>query len=346
MNISTIPFGEIDGRQITLFTLANDYKMSLKITNYGGIVTSIQVPDRSGNIEDVVLGFDNLDDYCKNEPYFGAIIGRFANRIAGGTFNIENKHYKLTRNHGNIHLHGGEKGFDKVIWQANEIKQDDVVGIRLIYNSPDKEEGYPGNVDVEVTYELANSNEFRITYRATTNQPTHVNLTQHSYFNLSGDPDNDILNNYLWIDANRYTEVNSDLIPTGKFINVSGTPFDFTQSRRIGCRIDQIEGGYDHNFEINNSGNALKKAAIVRDSKSGRKMEVFTTQPGLQFYTANFGDKPVRGKNNRTYKNYSGFCLEAQHFPDTPNQPAFPSTLLKPGELYLHKTIYRFGITS
>ncbi len=344
MTIKKEVLGKTDGKQIFLYTLKNKNGMTVKITNYGGIVTSLLVPDKNGKFDDVVLGFDNLDDYLEGHPYFGAIIGRYGNRIANGKFMLNGEEYDLAINNGNNHLHGGIKGFDKVIWNTKKMQKMDAVGLRMSYFSEDGEEGYPGNLGVVIIYSLTNKNELMIRYQATTDKATPVNLTHHSYFNLAGAGNGDILKHELMINADKYTIVNDELIPTGELINVKGTPFDFTSSKKIGKEISNVEGGYDHNFVLNNYSGEIRKVVEVFDPISGRKMEVFTSEPGVQFYTGNFLDGTEIGKNNKVYKKHYGFCLETQHFPDSPNQPDFPSTILNPGEVYSHKTIYQFSV--
>jgi len=343
MRIKKEKFGQVGNEQVDLYTLTNGNGMMVKITNYGGIITSIEVPDKNGDTDDVVLGFDNLADYRKESPYFGAIVGRYANRIAAGHFTLDGKEYHLAINNGNNHLHGGLKGFDKVIWKATEIRNENNIGLQLSYMSKDMEEGYPGNLNVKVKYLLDKNNNLKVEYEATTDKPTYVNLSQHSYFNLAGKSGRDILDQYLWIDADRYTVVDKELIPIGELRSVTGTPMDFTRPLPIGGRIENVPGGYDHNYVLN-SGDSLAKVAEVIDSVSGRKMEVFTNEPGIQFYSGNFLDGSITGKYGVVYRKNFGLCLEAQHFPDSPNHPEFPSTLLKPGEIYMQETVYKFGI--
>lgn len=335
------PFGTLaDGREVFLYTLTNKNGMEVQITNYGGTVTSISTPDRNGNFDNVVLGFDSLKKYTAGVPYFGAIIGRYGNRIEDGTFSIDGTQYQLATNDGDNHLHGGEQGFDKVLWDA--VAQDDG-SLKLSYLSKDGEEGYPGNLDVTVVYTLTNENELKIEYEATTDKATPVNLTNHSYFNLSGHPDSTILDHQLKINANQYTPVNDELIPTGELASVEGTPFDFTEFHRIGARIDQVEGGYDHNWVLNQgAGDSLFHAATLYDPGSGRQMKVFTEEPGLQFYSGNFLDGSLKGPDGTPFVKHAALCLETQHFPNSPNEPEFPSTILRPGETYQTTTIYKF----
>ena len=321
--------------------------MEVTIANYGGAITAIKVPDRKGEFGDVVLGFNTLAEYLKNPRYFGAIIGRHANRIARGEFSLSGKTYRLTQNNGPNHLHGGNKGFDKVVWDAQEETGHAEAQLRLNYESADGEEGYPGNLSAAVTYKLLSTNELRIDYRATTDQDTIVNLTNHSYFNLAGS--DTILTHELMINADRFTPVAEDLIPTGEIREVRDSPMDFTRSVSIGATItekyDQLNftGGYDHNFVLTKSDESLRLAARVYEATSGRILEVLTTQPAIQFYSGNFLDGSVAGKGGTVYKKYAGFCLEPQHYPDSPNHPAFPTTVLKPGEEYSQTSVFRFS---
>jgi aldose 1-epimerase len=333
---------------VELYTLTNAKGVEAKIMTYGGIVVSLKVPDRHGKLGDVVLGYDNLEGYLKSNPFFGCIVGRYGNRIANGKFTLNGKPYTLARNNGENHLHGGLKGFDKVVWKAKEIKSPTGVGLSLSYVSKDGEEGYPGNLSVTVVYTLTNANELKIAYTATTDKATVVNLTQHSYFNLAGE--GDILKHELMINGNRFTPVNQTLIPTGELRSVKGTPMDFTKPFAIGARIEQQDEqlkfgrGYDHNWVINSSPGKLALAARAYEPTTGRVMEVYTTEPGVQFYTGNFLDGSITGKGGQVYQQRYGFCLETQHFPDSPNQPKFPSTTLKPGQRYATTTSYRFSV--
>jgi aldose 1-epimerase len=343
MSIKKEPFGKVDNKEVFLYILKNENGMVVKITNYGGIVTSISAPDKTGKFDDVVLGYDNLDGYLKETPYFGAIVGRYGNRIAKGSFTIDGKKYSLAINNGPNSLHGGIKGFDKVVWDAEQFEKKDGVGIKLHYLSKDGEEGYPGNLDTYVTYTLTNDNELRIDYSATTDKATPVNLTHHSYFNLGGTSGKDILNHTLFIDADKYTVVDETQIPTGELRDVTGTPMDFRKPVTVGSRINDVEGGYDHNYVLNNNGKIAKVAELF-DSVSGRCMDVSTTEPGMQFYTGNFLDGSITGTKGIVYNKHFGLCLETQHFPDSPNHPEFPNTILRPGEKYTQTTIYKFGI--
>ncbi len=344
------PYGTLaDGTVVESFTLTNPSGMSVSAITYGAIITSLQVPDRSGKLEDVVLGFDSLDGYLKGTAYFGAVIGRYGNRIGGAKFALDGQTYPLAANNGPNSLHGGLKGFDKVVWQGEPFERDGNAGVVFTYTSPDGEEGFPGTLSVQVTYTLTGKNELAIDYRATTDKPTVVNLTQHSYFNLRGDGSGDVLGHELIIDADRYSNVDKDLIPLDDPVTVAGTPFDFRTSTAIGARIDaddeqlRLGSGYDHNYAINRSGPGLVRAARVVEPKSGRTMEVFTTEPGVQLYTANHLDG-VRGKAGHVYNKRNAFCLETQHYPDSPNKPSFPSTTLRPGETYESRTVYAFGV--
>ena len=340
-------FGVTQGQQpVELYTLTNASGVEARIMTYGGTVVSLKVPDRQGRLADVVLGYETLEGYLKNSPYFGAIIGRYGNRIGKGTFSLNGKQYTLSKNNGENTLHGGIKGFGTVVWKAKEVKSKDGVGLELTYLSKDGEEGFPGNLSVTVVYTLTNQNELKIEYSATTDKTTVVNLTNHSYFNLAGE--GSILKHELMINASRFTPVDAGLIPTGELRSVKGTPMDFTQLAVIGTRIDQQDEqltfgrGYDHNWVLNNATGKLALAARAYEPVSGRVMEVLTTEPGLQFYSGNFLDGSITGKGGQVYKQRSGFCLETQHFPDSPNKPGFPSTVLRPGQTYSTATIYKF----
>jgi aldose 1-epimerase len=339
--ISKTPFGQVDGKKIDLHTLSSD-QMIVRITNFGGIVTSVLVPDREGKLDDVVLGFDSLKNYVDVHPYFGCIVGRYANRIAGGKFILDGKSYQLAKNIGENHLHGGIIGFDKKVWVAAESRQGEEAGIELSYISPDGEEGYPGELKVRVIYSITSDMELKIRYFAETTRPTPINLTHHGYFNLKGAGNGDMLNHELMIIADRYNVVNDQLLPTGELRNVTGTPMDFRQSRLIGSDMALVDGGYDHNFVLNSNGD-INKAAVLSDASTGRWMEIYTSQPGMQFYGGNFLDGTLTGKNGKIYKKHYGLCLETQHFPDSPNQPDFPNVILRPGETFQSITIYKFG---
>lgn len=345
VEINSTTFGTTSfGEAVRLFTLTNDQGMEIRITNYGGIVVSIKVPDRIGQFDDVVLGHDSLEGYLNHSRYFGALIGRHANRIARGRFALDGIEYRLSTNNGANHLHGGMRGFDKVVWTPREIED----GLELRYASPDGEEGYPGNVEAIVTYTLTESNELRIDYRATTDRKTIVSLTNHSYFNLAGG--GTILGHELQINADAFTPVAHGLVTTGEILCVQDTPMDFRSPTAIGRHIDdddeqlQHAGGYDHNFVLRDQSAAMTPAAVLFDPSAGRKLEIFTTEPGMQFYSGNFLDGSIIGKNGRAYVRHSGCCLEAQHFPDSPNHPNFPSTVLQPGEEYRQTTVHRFSV--
>ncbi len=342
MNMKKILFGNVDGRQVFEFTLTNKNGIEVKILNYGGIVTKLIVPDKNGNFEDIVLGYDSLQDYVKDTPYFGAIVGRYGNRIAKGRFTIDGQTYNLACNNGQNHLHGGIKGFDKIVWDAEDFIKPEAAGVVLSYLSSDYEEGYPGNLKVKITYTLTNENELKIDYDAQTDKPTQLNLTHHSYFNLKGEGSGDVLGHQIQILADRFTPVDEGLIPTGELKEVAGSAMDFRTPATIGSRIAQVEGGYDHNYVLNNSDGKMRLVAEVTEPKTGRKMEVYTDQPGIQFYSGNFLDGSNIGKGGKPYKKHFGFCLETQHFPDSPNHANFPSTLLRPGEIYKTQTIYKF----
>jgi aldose 1-epimerase len=337
-----------DGQSIDLYTLTNKNGMQVAITNFGGIVVRIKVADRNGKAEDVVLGYDSLDGYVSDKAYFGAIVGRYGNRIAQGKFALDGATYTLARNNGENSLHGGTKGFNKAVWAAREVAAKDGPSVELKYTSKDGEEGYPGNLAVKVVYTLTDRNELKIDYSATADKKTVLNLTNHSYFNLNP-AGSDILQHILMIDADRFTPVDSGLIPTGELKGVVGTPFDFRKPTAIGARIEQddeqikLGKGYDHNFVLNKRGKGVELAARVVEPTTGRVLEVLTDQPGVQFYSGNFLDGTVRGKSSKVYSRRSAFCLETQHFPDSPNHPKFPTTELKPGEKYQSTTIYKFS---
>jgi len=349
VNVGRNPFGALpDGRAVEIFTISNAAGMQVRTIPYGAIVVSIKVPDRAGAMGDVVLGFDALDGYLKQPPYFGAVVGRYGNRIAKGVFAIDGTTFRLAVNNGPNHLHGGVKGFDKLLWRGEMFLRGGEAGVIYSLTSPDGDEGYPGTLNVKVTYTLSAGNTLTVDYDATTDKPTVVNLTQHSYFNLGGG--GDILNHRLTIDADRFTPVDATLIPTGELAPVEGTPFDFRQPALIGARIDadheQIRngGGYDHNWVLNGTPPALRHAAKLEDPASGRTLDVSTTEPGLQFYSGNFLDGTLTGKGGRVYQKRAALCLETQHFPDSPNHPDFPSTVLRPGARYQSKTVFAFGV--
>jgi aldose 1-epimerase len=341
------PFGTVNGNAVELFTLTNKNGVEVRAISYGAIIASINTPDRTGAMGDIVLGFNALDGYLGDHPFFGAIVGRYGNRIAKGRFTIDGAEYKLATNNGPNHLHGGNKGFDKQVWRAELMPGN---GIAFTYTSADGEEGYPGTLAVEVAYRLTDDNQLFVDYEARTDKATHVNLTQHSYFNLAGEGSGDILGHQLTIDADRYTPVDDTLIPTGELAAVEGTPFDFRTPTAIGARIDAVHPqikvgpGYDHNWVLNRSASGLQRAARVLEPTSGRTLEVATTEPGMQFYAGNFLDGKLVGKSGRPYGRRSGLCLETQHYPDTPNHANFPTTLLKPGEEYKSRTVFTFGV--
>lgn len=347
-SVTSSPWGSTQaGTAVDLWTLKNKNGMTANIATYGGIIVSLTAPDRHGKLADVVLGKETLADYEAGHPFFGCITGRYANRIAGAKFTLDGVEHVITRNGNGKHtLHGGKVGFDKKVWKAKPIEKADAVGIALLYASPDGEEGYPGELSCAVTYLLTDANELSIDYHATTTKPTVVNLTNHSYFNLAGEGSGTALDHELTIHADQYTATDDDLIPTGELASVKGTPLDFTTPHAISARIEADftplkQGmGYDHNFIVNGTG--LRPAARVRDPQSGRIMEVFTTNPAVQLYTANHL-KDVKGKHGHVYQRRDALCLETQHFPDSPNQPSFPSTVLRPGETYHHQTLFRFS---
>jgi aldose 1-epimerase len=336
-------WGEADGKKVYLYTLTNKNGVEVKISNYGGTVTSWVTPDKNGNKSSIVLGFDSLSGYLAKPPYFGATVGRYGNRIAKGIFKIDSITYKLATNNGENHLHGGNKGFDKVVWDATPAA-DSSASLRLNYLSKDGEEGYPGNLKVTVTYTLSDDNELLIDYSAETDKATPVNLTNHSYFNLTGDASKTILDHSLQVNADKYTPVDKGLIPTGELKAVAGGPFDFLQPHKIGERIAAVDGGYDHNFVLTRKTKELELVATLSDSVSGRKLEVYTEEPGLQFYSGNFLDGTIKTSNGKAIQQHAALCLETQHFPDSPNKPAFPTTILKPGEKYHTVTKYKVRI--
>lgn len=348
--VTKTSFGQTtDGQAVDLYTLTNSSGLTLSVMNYGGIVVKLATPDKQGKLADVVLGFDSLSSYIAGSPFFGALIGRYGNRIAKGKFKLDGAEYTLAKNNGENALHGGVKGFDKVWWQIEEIPSAEGAAIKLTYLSKDGEEGYPGNLRAEVTYTLTDQNEWKITYQATTDKKTVVNLTQHTYFNLTGDATKDILGHEVMLAADKFLPVDKGLIPTGELKPVAGTPFDFTKPATIGSRIGdkdaQLETGkgYDHCFVLNGKTDSLRLAASVYEPTTGRTVEVLTTEPGIQFYTGNFLDGTKIGKGGVPYAFRHGFCLETEHFPDSPNQSAFPSVVLEPGQTYKTTTVYKFG---
>jgi len=346
LDVSAAPFGETQaGEKVTIYTLTNAHGLRARVMEYGAILVSLEVPDRAGTLADVVLGFDALEPYLKGHPLFGSTVGRYANRIANAGFKLDGAEHRLTRNAGKNHIHGGgSKRFDKVAWKGYPFKRENEAGVRLAHLSLDGEEGFPGNLNCIVTYTLTNENELKIGYEATTDKPTIVNLTNHSYFNLAGAGNGDVLGHELTIHAPWYTPAGEGLIPTGEIHSVKGTPLDFTEPRKIGARIGELTEtrGYDHNYVLDSSYGALVPAARVYDPASGRVMEARTTEPGMQLYTAN-GMRGIKGKGGKGYNQHSGFCLETQHFPDSPNKPHFPSTVLRPGQRFESTTVFQFS---
>jgi len=345
--IETQPFGKMaDGRAAQIYTLHNG-AVTVRITNYGGRIVSVLAPDHSGKTADVVLGFSTLEEYLKDASFQGALIGRYGNRIAKGQFSLDGHAYSLPRNNGENHLHGGPGGFYTKLWTPTVRHEKDGDALELTYTSPDGEEGYPGTLQAKVVYSLEDGGRLRLDYSATTDKPTVVNLTNHAYFNLAGEGSGDILGQEMQVEADKFTPVDETLIPTGELKAVAGTPFDFTKATAIGARIGApdpqltIGKGYDHNFVLR-AGTGLRLAARVTEPRGGRVLEVLTTEPGLQFYSGNFLDGSLKGKSGKPYAFRSAFCVEAQHFPDSPNQPSFPSVVLKPGETYRQTTVYRF----
>jgi len=355
IDISSRKFGKLeDGREVELFRLINKNGMQVEITNYGGIIIKLLVPNLKGELKDVVLGYDSLEEYISDKNYFGALVGRYANRISGAEFEIEGRKYPLDANEKSSEnvccLHGGNKGFNSVLWDAEITDHKENKALKLSYFSPDGESGFPGNLDVNVYYILREDNKLVIEYEAETDAPTAVNLTNHSYFNLKGHGNGVISDHLIYINADNFTPVDKSLIPTGEIRNVKDTPFDFSAINEIGKMMDledeqlKIAGGYDHNFVLNKEGSEFDLAAGVIDTISGIKMEVYTTEPGVQFYTGNFLEKSTKGKSSKEYKEQSGFCLETQHYPDSPNIDKFPSVLLMPGDKYHSKTVFDFKL--
>jgi len=344
MSIKTESFGKTpDGREVDLYTLTNPDGLRARITNYGAILVSLEVPDRDGKLADITLGYDTLDGYLTRHPYFGATVGRYANRIGGASFKLDDVEYRLAANNGPNHLHGGIKGFDKVVWKAEDVTaENDKATVKLIYLSKDGEEGYPGNLSCTVTYTLTKDDELKISYEAETDKTTIINLTNHSYWNLAGQGTGDILGHQVTLNADKYTPVDEGLIPTGEIRSVKDSPMDFTKPMTIGSRIGQVGSGYDHNYVLNSGGGTLALCARVYEPTSGRVMEIHTIEPGIQFYTGNFLDGSITGKSGKVYNKHYGFCLETQHFPDSPNKPDFPSVVLKPGQKYTTVTVHKF----
>jgi aldose 1-epimerase len=349
--VTTAPFGALpSGDTVHLYTLTNTHGTEVRVMDYGGIIVSLRTRDRTGALGDIVLGFDSLSGYLRSSPYFGALVGRYANRIAHGRFDLDGAGYTLAVNNGPNTLHGGLVGFDKVLWRGDTRQDSSGVGLVLRYTSKDGEEGYPGTLKVQATYTLTDRDELSIEYLATTDKATPVNLTQHSYFNLGGDGSGDVLGHVVTIHADRFVPVDPTLIPTGSLLPVDGTPFDLRQGAALGAHIGDPDsqlknaGGYDHTFVLNRAGPGLVPAAHVVEPASGRTLDVATTEPGIQLYTGNFLDGTLSGKHGHVYGRRNGFCLETQHFPDSPNQPGFPSTILRPGTEYRSRTVYAFGV--
>jgi aldose 1-epimerase len=345
------PFGKMsDGVLVDLYTMTNSNGISAAITTYGGRVVSLKTPDKKGTAGDIILGFDSLDGYLADNPYFGALIGRYGNRIGKAQFTLNGKLYKLVANDGPNSLHGGKVGFDKDLWSGLDKSTTDTASVELRYTSKDMEEGYPGELATIITYSLTPQNELKIEYKATTGRDTVLNLTNHTYWNLAGAGQGDILGHQLTIPASKFTPVDATLIPTGELKSLDGSPFDFRTATAIGARINaddqqlKFGKGYDHNYVLDSTDGSLARCALVHDPNSGRTMEVLTTQPGLQFYTGNFLDGKIKGKGGNVYPFRGALCLETQHFPDSPNKPAFPTTILKPGEEYKHTTVYKFSV--
>lgn len=342
-----------DGTPVEQYVLRNSHGMQATVITYGATLQALEVPDKHGKVEDVVLGFDDVQGYETGKAYFGATIGRFGNRLANGAFELDGKRYQVPQNDGSNALHGGPQGFDKYVWKARPTQGKDSVGVTLTYRSADGEMGFPGNLETEVTYSLNDRNELRIDYKASTDKPTVLNLTNHSYFNLAGAGNGDVLQQLATLHASRYTPVNGTLIPTGELAAVAGTPMDFTKPTAIGKNIkanhpqlkfaEPKQGGFDFNWVLDAKGDLGKLAADVSDPQSGRRLQLYTTEPGVQFYTSNFLDGSVKGKAGKTYAHWSAFTLETQHYPDAPNQPGFPSTRLDPGKTYTQNTVFRFS---
>ncbi|MCS7305766.1 MAG: galactose mutarotase [Thermoguttaceae bacterium] len=346
MELRQEPFGKVEGKQVDLYILSNRNGLRVKLMSYGATITAVEVPDRQGKVDNITLYLDTLEDYLKGHPFFGSTVGRYANRIAFGRFTIEGVTYQLATNNNRHHIHGGRKGFDKYVWRAEPIQGEDFVGVAFSHTSPDGDENYPGTLQVKATYILTNQNELRMIFEATTDKPTHVNICNHAYWNLAGAGAGTILDHIMMLNADKYLPVDKELIPLGDPEPVFGTAMDFlTEPKTIGSRIHQVPGGgYDHCYVLRKDApGKMSLAARVVEPKSGRVMEVYTTQPGVQFYTGNFLDGSLRaGRHN--YPKHAGFCLETQHFPDSPNRPSYPSTLLRPGQTYREETIHKFSL--
>jgi aldose 1-epimerase len=348
MSITKKPYGKAkDGQRVDLYTCTNAKGLVVQLTNYGATVVSVETPDKNGKLANITLGFPSLDGYLARHPYFGSTVGRYGNRIAGGKFQLDGKEYTLATNNGPNHLHGGLKGLDAVVWSAQEVQSPAAVGVVFTYRSPDGDEGYPGNLDLTVTYSLTKNNELRIDYVATTDKPTVLNLTNHCYWNLGGAGSGDILKHQLTLTADKYLPIDDTSIPTGKAADVKGSPFDFTTPHAIGERIGELKKdphktkGYDHCYVLRGQSGKLEVAARVKDPASGRVMEISTTEPGIQLYCGNFLGG---GTGEAGYKQHDAFCLETQHFPDSPNQPSFPSTVLRPGQIFRSTTVHKFSV--
>jgi aldose 1-epimerase len=343
MSVRKEPFGQTtDGKGVDIYTLTNANGLRARITNYGAILVSLEVPDRNGKLADITLGYDALDGYIKRGSFFGATVGRYANRIGGAGFVLNGIEYELAANNGENHIHGGKKGFDKVVWNAEQVETADAVGVKLTYLSKDGEEGYPGNLDCTIVYTLTSNDELKISYEAETDKTTVINLTNHSYYNLAGQGNGDILGHEIMLNADSYTVVDKGLIPTGEIRSVKDSPMDFTSPMSIGSRIGQVGKGYDHNYVLNSGGGSRALCARVYEPTSGRVMEVHTTEPGVQLYTGNFLNGSITGKDGKVYNKHYAFCLETQHFPDSPNKPDFPSVVLEPGQKYTTVTVHKF----
>ena len=344
MTVEKTAYGKLpDGRQVDLYTLTNANGLRAKLISFGAILAGLELPDRDGKLADVTLGHDTLDEWRKDAAYMGATVGRYGNRIAKGQFSLDGKTYKLATNNGPNHLHGGKVGFNKVLWDAEEVRSGNAVGVQFTYRSKDGEEGYPGKLTATAVYTLTNDNELRAEFAATTDKPTVVNLVHHSYWNLGGAAAGDILGHVLMLNADQYTPVDETLIPTGELKAVKGTPLDFTTPTAVGKRIAKVKGGYDHNYVLRGERGKMRLAARVVEPKSGRVLEIHTDQPGIQFYSGNFLGDGMKGKGGIPYPKHHGLCLETQHYPDSPNKPAFPSVVLRPGETYRHIMIHRFS---
>ncbi|MCB9921593.1 MAG: galactose mutarotase [Planctomycetaceae bacterium] len=345
MSITKTSFGKTeDGQEIDLYTCTNANGLVVKLTNYGAIVVSVETPDRDGKLANITLGFDRLDGYLQRHPYFGATVGRYCNRIAKGKFTLDGREYTLATNNGENHLHGGDAGFDKQVWKAEEVNTDAGVGVRFSRRSVDGEEGYPGNLDVTATYTLTNANELHMEFTAQTDKATPCNLTNHNYWNLAGAGSGTNENHELQLEADKYLPVDDGLIPTGELADVKGTPLDFSSPHKIGERLKEIDAdpvGYDHCYVLRSQDGSMALAARVKEPSTGRVMEIYTTQPGIQLYSGNFLDGSESGGG---FNQYGAFCLETQHYPDSPNQPSFPTTILKPGETYKQTTVHKFSV--